>query len=80
MECQRGESPTTTESCPAADDKTTIAEDEEEDCGGWVKVDESTLPKEHATGTERVQEPKQEEAAKEEKKESERGSDVDDRE
>ena len=79
MECQRGESPTTTESCPAADDKTTIAEDEEEDCGGWVKVDESTLPKEHA-GTERVQEPKQEEAAKEENKESERGSDVDERE
>ena len=42
-------------------------------------MDESTLPKEHA-GTERVQEPKQEEAAKEENKESERGSDVDERE
>jgi len=79
VECQIAESPTTAVSCPAEDDKT-IAEDEEEDCGGWVKMEESTLPKEHAAGTERVQEPKQEEAAKEEKKESERGSDVDDRE
>jgi len=56
VECQGGES------CPAEDEKT-IAEDEEDECGGWVKVEESTLPKEHAR-TETVQ---QQEAAKEEK-------------